>query len=311
MPTEDVKPTNYVIQERIARGAESVLYRATNGQDEFCLKRISNWLGKISAPTGARGKKEQGEKLRVSYPAKVKHLTNEFEVGQNLLQAGDIPVVRMYALRRIRSCFAEVGYDLIMEYIDGDDLGDKKALKMLSLHDRLDYFYQATHALRYMHQTGYVHLDMKPSNVMVSEGVVKLIDFGVSMPLGSKPRSLAGTSGYLSPEQVVRDSVDEATDVFALGVTFAIVFGGKRLRQNHDELKDKVTKMEAQFHLTTAEDPVIREVPGARSIQNLEDLIRRCTIPRRDKRIRDTTPVINGLRSVANDAGVRLSEPQY
>ena len=297
---------NYKIDEKIAFGAESVLYGATSGDNRYCVKAIRGWVGRLLGPSEI---KEQGEKRKVSYSAKVRHIKNEFDIGKKLCQSGNIPVVRMYGLRRIKPCFLELGYDLLMEYVDGNDLGDKRALKMLSLQDKIDFFYQTAIALRYMHQNGFVHLDMKPSNIMVSKGVVKLIDFGVTVPLGEKLKSLAGTAGYFSPEQIVRETVNEATDVFALGVTFAVIFGGHRLRQSNDDIKEKTARMEAKFHLDKSEEPLVLEVPEAHDIPKLEQLIRRCTIPKREARIKHTTTIINSLRRIAKEMDIKLTSP--
>jgi len=196
-----------------------------------------------------------------------------------------------------------------MEYIDGNDLGDRLAVKMLSVQDKINLFFQSAMALRYMHLAGYVHLDIKPSNIMVSKGKVKLIDFGMTAPIGTKLRSIAGTAGYLSPEQLVRKYVDEATDVFALGVTFAFIFGGKPLRQNHDDLREKSMKMEAQFHLEKSEQPMVDEVPEVQDIPKLVELIRRCTIPRRERRIRSTNTIINSLHRISRELDIKLTDP--
>lgn len=295
----------YVIVEKVARGAESVLYKATCGRHVYCVKSIRNFIGKLLGPASIRSHEE---KLTVAYGAKVKHLTNEFAIGQKFQQLGDSPIVRMYGLRRIKPLFLEWGYDLIMEFIDGDDLGDKRALKMLTLHDKIDYFHQAATALRCVHRHGYLHLDMKPSNIMITKGQLKLIDFGVSCPVGVKPRSVAGTAGYLSPEQIVMDPVDEGTDVFALGVTFAVVFGGKPLHQEHDDLEDKVTRMEARYHLTSLEKPLITDVPEANGIEPLRELISQCTVTKRDKRIRDMDTVLMRLRGIMKDLDIKVGD---
>lgn len=298
----------YTIQERIARGAESVLYLAadSDGEQYYCVKAIRNLFGRL---LGSSRTKRDEAKLEVRYAAKVKHIKNEFEVGQKLQRDGDMPIVRMYALRRIKPCFIELGYDLLMEYIDGNDLGDRRAVTMLSVEDKVNLFFQTAMALRYMHLAGYVHLDMKPSNVMVTKGKVRLIDFGMTAPIGTKLRTISGTAGYLSPEQLVRKYVDEATDIFALGVTFAAVFGGKPLRQNHDDLLEKSLKMEAKFHLEKSEQPMVDEVPEVQHIPKLVELIRRCTIPKRERRIRSTNTIINSLHRIAREIDIKLTEP--
>lgn len=298
----------YRITERIARGAESVLYLASDGNDNrYCIKAIRSAFGRIM---GSDVTKKEDGKLKVSYSAKVRHLKNEFEVGQKLQRSSEsFPVVRMFALRKVKPWLVELGYDLLMEYIDGHDLGDKAFLKSLSLEQKINYFFQTTLALRYIHQLGYVHLDMKPSNVMVADETVKLIDFGVTAPVGSKPLSIVGTAGYLSPEQLVCKYIDEATDIFSLGVTFAVILGGRPLLQTQDALRERSTRMEAKFHLENSVDPLVTDIPEIQNVPNLLELIRRCTIPRREDRIRNTNTVINSLVRVSKDLNIKLKHP--
>jgi eukaryotic-like serine/threonine-protein kinase len=75
---------------------------------------------------------------------------------------------------------------------------------------------QLCSAVGYLHRHGWLHLDLKPTNVIVDVGIVKLFDLSLARRPGrGKPRY--GTSGYLSPEQVVGGEFTEATDVFGLG----------------------------------------------------------------------------------------------
>jgi serine/threonine-protein kinase len=93
---------------------------------------------------------------------------------------------------------------------------------------------QACEAIAEAHSVGIVHRDLKPSNLFIADTLgerrmVKVLDFGVSKWLGPTPETEAllstgaygfvGTPAYMSPEQLTRpDSVDERTDVWALGV---------------------------------------------------------------------------------------------
>lgn len=300
---EHAKTATYQIGERMARGAESVLYRTTGNGAVFCVKAIRNWLGRTIGEAATRG--NEG-KLDAAYHSKVRHLRNEFEVGQQLQEPGDIPVVRIYALRKVRRVGMEIGYDLLMELIEGIDLGAKQAVKQLPIAHKVHYFHQAAKALDFMHQRSYIHLDIKPSNIMIDKGKVKLIDFGVTVPLGHKPRSVTGTAGYLSPEQIARDYLNQATDLFALGVAFQVVFGGAPLRQDPADLKRQEFRANARFMLETDDTPIVRNVPELNDLPGIAELIRQCTIPRRDKRLGSAGELAERILYEAEAAGLEL-----
>ena len=73
-------------------------------------------------------------------------------------------------------------------------------------------------AVGYLHREGWLHLDLKPGNVIVELGVAKLLDLSLAQPGPAHAgRARYGTRGYLSPEQVAGGTFTAATDVFGLG----------------------------------------------------------------------------------------------
>jgi serine/threonine protein phosphatase PrpC len=82
-----------------------------------------------------------------------------------------------------------------------------------------------------LHRVGVVHRDIKPDNVILeSEGSLKLIDFGVVRVLGledSRPEDIPGTPAYMAPEMFDGEPGNEATDIYALGVTIFCAFAGE------------------------------------------------------------------------------------
>lgn len=192
------KRGDYTLLEPIAKGAESILYRAKSGTHVLCVKAIRNrwdaWLGNSKT----RGNQEKLQD--VSYATKMRHLRNEYDVAKALYSdLEEMPIVRIIYLRKVTRFGFELGYDLLMEYIQGHDLSDRNVLKKLSVDDKIRLIYQATLALNYLHKRKLIHMDIKPSNFMLTrQGKVCLIDFGISVICGFRGRSITGTTGYLS-----------------------------------------------------------------------------------------------------------------
>jgi serine/threonine-protein kinase len=76
--------------------------------------------------------------------------------------------------------------------------------------------------LSHVHESGFMHLDFKPENVLVTRnGGVRLIDFDLAQPIPEEPKKMAknpGTPGYMAPEQLQRLPIDSRADIFAYGV---------------------------------------------------------------------------------------------
>jgi serine/threonine protein kinase len=120
---------------------------------------------------------------------------------------------------------------LVMELIDGMGMNFLIETKSPSLEgNRINFLVQLADGLEYIHQQNYMHRDICPRNVMVTkEGVVKIIDFGLTIPKlpeFCKPGNRTGTPNYLAPEVIKRVTTDHRVDLFAMGVTAYEAFTG-------------------------------------------------------------------------------------
>lgn len=130
----------------------------------------------------------------------------------------------------------DAGYDdglhyLVFEFLAGEPLSERLSREELSLNETVEYAVQIADALDYAHELGVIHLDLKPSNIMLMRSGAKLLDFGVAelrypdTPASSeapKPKDepqgrIPGTLGYMAPEQLEGGRTDARTDIFAFG----------------------------------------------------------------------------------------------
>jgi serine/threonine protein kinase len=127
---------------------------------------------------------------------------------------------------------------IAMEFLQGRSLRDILDSGVVLPIDRIvDIAARVADGLAFAHDSGIVHRDIKPPNIMVLEnGGVKITDFGIALlPSGSRTHAgtVFGSPKYMSPEQVVGREVDGRADVFSLGAVlyemltgFAPFFGG-------------------------------------------------------------------------------------
>lgn len=159
---------------------------------------------------------------------------DRFHREQHILASLDHPnITRLLDAGLTESGAADIGQPyLVMEYVEGRHLDAYCDNHKLSIQERLHLFLEVCQAVDHAHRNLIVHLDLKPSNILVTEsGVPKLLDFGTSKLLHQDGRFTSthlATPSYASPEQLRNEPVTTACDVYSLGVILFELLAGRR-----------------------------------------------------------------------------------
>ncbi|WAS93638.1 serine/threonine-protein kinase [Nannocystis punicea] len=165
---------------------------------------------------------------------------------------------------------------ICMELLDGKDLVPASEAEVKSPAEVLAIFRQLCKALNAAHKAGIVHRDIKPENIILvrkggRDGVVKVVDFGISAVLGQERRGkIAGTPHYMAPEQIRGQPFDGRLDMYAAGcVAFELLTGNPPFPS---EALEEV--LNAHVHQPP---PTLRQVrPDLQLPAQLEQVILRC-----------------------------------
>jgi eukaryotic-like serine/threonine-protein kinase len=151
----------------------------------------------------------------------IHQVEDEYAIGKRL----DHPNLRATIdLFRKKKLFRTVEVGLLLEYVDAGSIDQRMPKSQL---EAAKVFAQVARGLAHMHERGFVHADMKPTNVMVADGLVKVIDLGQACPIGTVKKRIQGTPGYMAPEQAHREAITPATDIYNFGATMYWVLMGE------------------------------------------------------------------------------------
>ncbi len=155
---------------------------------------------------------------------------------------------------------------IVMEYIKGNELKDYfDGEQRFELRTAYRLMVELLDALDFAHESGVIHRDVKPANVMLDATQrVKLTDFGVARitdpdaDLGEATRAgqMVGTPSYMSPEQIQGQPIDRRTDIFSAGILFyQFLTGRKPFEGSQWELAKKIVQDDPQWPSKVAKVP--------------------------------------------------------
>ena len=122
-----------------------------------------------------------------------------------------------------------------MPYVEGESLRDRLRREVqLPVEEAVRLTHEVADALDYAHRHGLVHRDVKPENILLSDGHARVADFGVARALDAAGGSQltetgmsVGTPAYMSPEQASAGQMDGRSDIYALGCVLYEMLAGE------------------------------------------------------------------------------------
>lgn len=203
------------------------------------------------------------------------HLSNDPNLQQRFLrEARTISALQHPHICTLFDVGSQDGRDyLVMEYLEGESLAERLARGPLPGDQTLQTAMEIADALQEAHRQGFIHRDLKPGNIMLTNLGAKLMDFGLAKLLEEEPRNgddsptlsravtgVVGTAAYMSPEQALGQALDQRSDLFSFGIVLFEMITGR-----HPWQRGAVVEM---VHAIIHDDPPA--LPSA--IQNLGDM---------------------------------------
>lgn len=194
---------------------------------------------------------------------------------------------------------------LASELVVGETLKGRIVRGPLAPDEALDLGIQLADALAAAHQTGAVHRDIKPGNLMVTaDGRLKVLDFGLArLSATVRPEDLddetiaqtregmvVGTPAYMAPEQAAGDEVDERTDIFAAGCVLYEMLSGRS--------PFKSSSLPETLRKVLVEDPPSLESSVSGVPSGLDAVLEKALAKERDARYRSAREMADELRAL-------------
>jgi eukaryotic-like serine/threonine-protein kinase len=185
----------------------------------------------------------------------------------------------------------------LMEYVESSNLKQLLSRSDPVLQENIgNILIDMAVALEHVHDSGFMHLDFKPENVLVTRNAnVRLVDFDLARPRPEKPTKHSknpGTPAYMAPEQLLRQPYDHRVDIFAYGVTAYEVLTSQKPfdGESPDEILRKQVNRTMDFLTPRALNP---DIPA-----NLEKVVLKCIEQEPDMRYAIMSLLVHDLKTV-------------
>jgi TolB-like protein len=214
----------------------------------------------------------------------------------------------------------EIGEDdgelfIAMERLEGEPLDDRMKRGRLPSPEAVQIALGVLAGLEAVHARGLLHRDLKPSNVFLTPHGVKLLDFGLALPVATVgadasqtlpgltlPGTVMGTPSYMAPEQVLAQPVDRRTDLYALGALLFEMLSGAPPFQ-------APTPVETLARIISERPPALG---GSALVTAVDRVVHRALARVPDERYPDAASMAQDLRAalrVADSGGQPAAQP--
>jgi serine/threonine protein kinase/tetratricopeptide (TPR) repeat protein len=205
--TTAVIQNRYILERQLGTGSMGAVFAARDRLTgkQVALKRVFHRFPDQALPLAL--------KLAV---------TNEFEVLASLRHPNIVNVID-YGIDGTGMPF------FTMNYLEGAE-NFRAAARQRPLREQVLLLLQVVDALRYLRRRGIVHRDLKPDNLLVVNGIVHLLDFGLAVArtiAEDDDARISGTIAYMAPEVLSGEAPSFASDQYALGVMAYEIFAGR------------------------------------------------------------------------------------
>jgi eukaryotic-like serine/threonine-protein kinase len=227
--------SHYKIIEQLGEGGMGIVYKARDIKlDRFvALKFLPHYLS-----SDEERKKRFVQEAKAASALDHPNIGTIYEFDETTPVAGELWSDQMF---------------IVMAYYEGLSLKDRLQSEPLILKETIDIFTQIADGLARAHEAGITHRDIKPANIILTKrGEVKIVDFGLARnsddTQSTENDATSGTIAYMSPEQLMGESVDNRSDIWSLGVvTYEMITGELPFRAGYEQ---------AVIYSILKEDPV-------------------------------------------------------
>jgi serine/threonine protein kinase len=281
-------------------------------REDLIGKTLSHYRVLRKIGSGGMGAVYEAEDVRLGRRVAMKLVLESEAANQKALQRFELEARAISSLNHPNICTLYEVEDhegtpiIIMELLQGETLGERLEKESIPVAQLLQWAIDLSDALEAAHSARLVHRDLKPANLFLTErGQIKILDFGLAkltLPTVTAVETtnaltsfgtIAGTTAYMSPEQIRGEDLDGRSDLFSLGTVLYEIATRKR------PFAEKNAALTMTAVLTKKPEP-LRQI-NAEFSPELESIVERCLEKDRELRYQSAADLRADLKRLKRD----------